>query len=127
VSPLATATGRLRAGGLAAAACAGVAACGSAAAPAPTTRPRATRPPAVVAVTMRNIRFMPRRVVVRLGQTVRWTNDDDTAHTVASQSLRIASEAIRPGQTFTYRPRRRGSFFYFCTIHAGQTGRIVVR
>jgi plastocyanin len=108
-------------------ACAGVAACGSSAAP-PAKRPAATpTAPAVAAVEMRHIRFLPHRIVVRLGETVRWTNDDPVAHTVASQSLRIASDAIRPGETFAYVARRRGSFAYFCTIHAGQTGRLVVR
>jgi plastocyanin len=76
---------------------------------------------------MRHNRFVPARVVVRLGETVRWTNRDATAHTVASQDLRLASDAIGPGATFAYRPRRRGRFRYFCTIHAGQNGVLVVR
>jgi plastocyanin len=76
---------------------------------------------------MRNIKFVPARTVVRLGQTVRWTNDDQTTHTVASSALRIASEGIGPGETYAYRPTRRGRFAYFCTIHAGQSGVLIVR
>jgi plastocyanin len=80
-----------------------------------------------VRVTMRHNRFAPHRIVVRLGQTVRWTNHDAVAHTVASAQLRLSSEAIRAGTSFSYRPRRRGRFAYYCTIHAGQTGVLVVR
>jgi plastocyanin len=106
-----------------AALCLAVAACGGGAPAKPTPTPA----PALVQVAMRNIKFMPARVVVHVGQTVRWTNDDQTTHTVASSKLRIASEGIPPGATYTYRPRRRGRFPYFCTIHAGQTGVLIVR
>jgi plastocyanin len=96
-------------------------------APTPTPTQAAKRPPAVVQVDMKDIKFKPRRIVVRLGQTVRWTNLDNVPHTVASASLRLSSPAIQRDQTFTYRPKRRGSFRYFCTIHANQNGRLIVR
>jgi len=109
--------------------CLSLAACGGSKSPTATDAPTATATPgsAVVPVDMTNNRFEPRRVVARLGQEVRWTNRDGVAHTVASQALRLSSEAIRPGETFTHRPRSTGSFKYFCTIHFGQTGRLVVR
>jgi plastocyanin len=105
--------------------CLVIAACGGSPAPAPTAAPKAQA--TAVQVEMRHNRFMPHAVVVRLGQAVRWTNRDAVVHTVASQDLRLSSEGIRPGTTFTYRPSRAGTFAYFCTIHFGQTGRLVVR
>jgi plastocyanin len=110
---------------LLAALCLAAAGCGAAAAP--PAKPAPSAPPAVVQVGMHHNRFGPHRIVVRLGQSIRWTNHDAVAHTVASQQLRLASEAIPGGTTFTYRPRRRGHFAYYCTIHAGQTGVIVVK
>jgi plastocyanin len=107
--------------------CLGAAGCGGSSNAAPPPTPTASAQSNVVTVAMRHNRFRPHRVVVRLGKTVRWTNDDPHPHTVASQDLRLASDAIDGGGTFTYRPRRRGSFAYFCTIHAGQTGVLVVR
>lgn len=109
--------------------CAALAACGSSSAksPKPAAAPTATKPAATVEATMRNIRFHPHRIVVHLGQTVRWTNDDQVVHTVASSQLRVASEGIDPGKTFSYTPKRRGTFAYFCTIHANQTGVLVVQ
>jgi len=105
--------------------CSLLAACGGAADP-PAKPAGARARPASVRVHMAHNRFLPHRITVHLGQTVRWTNSDAVAHTVASQTLRVSSEAIGPGKTFTYRPRRTGSFRYFCTIHFGQTGRLIV-
>jgi plastocyanin len=76
---------------------------------------------------MRHVRFTPARIVIHLGQTVRWTNRDHVFHTVAAQSPTIASEAIGFDKSYSYRPRRRGTIRYFCTIHANQNGVIVVR
>ena len=108
---------------LLAAACLAAAGCGGAEKPSAT----ATEQPAGVQVDMKDIRFVPRRVVVRLGQTVRWTNRDAAVHTVASAKLRLSSEGIRQGESFSYRPRSAGRFAYYCTIHAGQTGVLIVR
>jgi plastocyanin len=109
--------------------CAALAACGGSSKPAPqpAAAPTATKQAATVEATMRNIRFHPHRLVIHLGQTVRWTNDDQVVHTVASSQLKLASEGIGPGKTFSYTPTRRGTFAYFCTIHANQTGVLVVQ
>jgi plastocyanin len=100
-----------------------VAGCDGAAKPAATP----AQTPAVVPVAMRNIKFVPARITVRVGQTVRWTNHDKVAHTVASAKLKLASEGIAGGQSYEYRATRPGTFPYYCTIHAGQTGVLVVR
>jgi plastocyanin len=100
-----------------------VAGCDGAAKPAATPAPT---PAAVVPVAMRNIKFVPARITVKVGQTVRWTNHDKVAHTVASAKLKIASEGIADGQSYQYRATRPGTFPYYCTIHAGQTGVLVV-
>ncbi|HSS57400.1 MAG TPA: cupredoxin domain-containing protein [Solirubrobacteraceae bacterium] len=107
--------------------CLAAAGCGGgkstpAATPTPTSAPAA----AVVPVVMRNIKFVPARVTVKVGQTVRWTNDDKVAHTVASAKLKVASEAIGHGQTYELKATKPGTFPYYCTIHANQNGVLVV-
>ena len=101
-----------------------VAGCGDSAKPAATPSPT---PATVVPVAMRNIKFVPARITVKVGQTVRWTNHDKVAHTVASAKLKLASEGIEHGQSYEYRATRPGTFPYYCTIHAGQTGVLVVK
>jgi plastocyanin len=102
---------------------AGLAGCGgekTAATPTPTAAPK------LVQVAMRDIKFVPARTTLKVGQTVRWTNRDKVQHTVASAALKLASEGIGEGQSFEYRATRAGKFAYYCTIHAGQTGVLVV-
>ena len=91
-------------------------------------KPAATpTPAAVVPVAMRDIKFVPARVTVTVGQTVRWTNRDKVTHTVASAALKFASEGIAGGASYEYRATKPGTFPYYCTIHAGQTGVLVVK
>jgi plastocyanin len=83
---------------------------------------------AVVSVAIRDIEFVPRRVTARVGQTVRWTNQDGVAHTVAANTgADFSSDALDRGDTFELRVTATGAIPYFCTIHAGQTGTLVVR
>jgi plastocyanin len=107
--------------------CLVLAGCGDEATTKPASTPAATATAAVVEVDMRDNRFLPHRIVVSPGQTVRWVNRDAVAHTVASQDLHLSSEAIKGGGTYRHRARRIGTFAYFCTIHIGQTGVLVVK
>jgi plastocyanin len=77
-------------------------------------------------VVLRNILFQPRQLVVLRGDTVTWIwRDGSIVHNVLSMSFRGS-----PTQThgsFTQRFSRTGTFAYYCTIHFGMTGTIVVR
>jgi plastocyanin len=77
-------------------------------------------------VVLRHIRFNPRKLVVGRGDSVTWVwRDGSIVHNVVSMRFRSSSPQSRG--SFTVRFTRPGSFFYYCTIHAGMTGTIVVR
>lgn len=82
----------------------------------------------VVHVTMRNILFVPDHVTARVGQTVRWRNEDDVAHTVkAEQGAHFASKgALSKGDTYEFKVTHTGTIGYVCTIHPNQHGTITV-
>lgn len=97
--------------------------------PAATTPTAKAASRAVVAVGMKNIKFVPANISVRLGQKVKWTNTDgDIAHTVTSQTKGedFDSGTLQGGATFEYTPKKVGTINYVCTIHSGQTGTISV-
>jgi plastocyanin len=95
-------------------------------APTPAATPRPTAD-TVARVTIRGIAFLPHRLVVHAGQTVRWTNEDAVVHTVAANTgADFSSEGLDHGDTFEFRATKPGAIAYFCTIHAGQTGTLVV-
>jgi plastocyanin len=70
--------------------------------------------------------FRPRRITISRGDRVRWVNRASVTHTTTSNGG-LWNETLQPGERFSRRFRRAGTFGYRCTIHAGMTGTIVVR
>jgi plastocyanin len=71
-------------------------------------------------------RFRPTRITISRGDRIRWMNRDNVAHTTTSKRG-LWDERLEPGERFSRRFRRAGTFDYRCTIHFGMDGRIVVR
>lgn len=92
------------------------------------SKPAGDPAPATVEVAIENIEFVPKRVTARVGQRVRWTNADPVPHTVAANDgAEFGSRALGRGETFSFVPTKPGTVSYFCTIHEGQVGTLVVR
>ena len=80
-----------------------------------------------VPISLKDIAFHPQNVAVHEGQAVRWTNDDDVAHTVTAQSgATFDSGTLKPGIKAFYETtmRNAGTVTYHCTIHPNMTWRI---
>jgi len=95
-----------------------------------TTRepPKAGTTRDVLRVTIKDIKFAPHDVVVRVGQKVRWANDDKITHNVtATKGASFESGNLDAGDTYSYTPKKTGTIAYVCTIHSGQDGKIIVR
>jgi plastocyanin len=71
-------------------------------------------------------RFRPVTVEVSVGTKVRWVNVGEDRHSTKSRDNLWESELLDPGERFTRRFRRRGTFRYFCTIHPEMVGTVVV-
>jgi plastocyanin len=81
----------------------------------------------VVQVKMKNILFVPDKITARVGQTIRWTNDDAVEHTVKAESgADFSSDIIEQGKTFEAKVTKAGTIAYMCTIHPSQKGTITV-
>jgi plastocyanin len=98
--------------------------------PAAATAPASTAIAAadVVRVEMKDIKYVPADITVKLGQQIEWTNTDTPPHTVTSKTdgFDFDSGNMPPGAKFDYKPTKAGKIDYFCTIHSGQTGTITV-
>ena len=80
-----------------------------------------------VVVDMKDLLFVPEKAGARVGQTVRWTNNDDVPHTVKAESgADFESKSISKGKTFEAKMTKAGTIDYVCTIHPSQTGSITV-
>lgn len=81
-------------------------------------------------VALRDIEFSPSVVRVRAGRSVTWTWRDGpyVLHDLRSVgSPRFRGSAEKRSGTHTVRFTRRGTYRYACSLHAGMTGRVVVR
>lgn len=82
--------------------------------------------PAFADVSMVNTSFQPQQVEVAVGGTVRFTNNDNTAHNATGQGG-IQTGNLNAGQVSDRVMTTAGTFAYACTLHAGMNGTVVVR
>ncbi|CAN5772337.1 hypothetical protein BH23CHL4_BH23CHL4_28180 [soil metagenome] len=70
--------------------------------------------------------FAPATLQITVGDTVTWTNDDDSDHTVTASDGLFDSGQLGEGATFSFTFDTAGEFTYFCAIHPEMQGTIVV-
>lgn len=86
--------------------------------------------------------FDPPQIFVRVGDTITWYNDDREGHTITSGegSGRFGwmrdnfgtpddyfdSDRFLPGESWSYKFEKSGTFSYFCTIHPWMEGIVIV-
>ncbi|MBI2868570.1 MAG: cupredoxin family copper-binding protein [Chloroflexi bacterium] len=101
------------------------AACSGGSSPAPTL---SSPPPASEnSVVMSNFAFVPATITIKAGDTVTWTNNDGTVHTVTSDTPGLFNSGSL-AQNATYRRTfaSAGTFTYHCTPHPFMQGSVVV-
>lgn len=82
----------------------------------------------VVNVDIAGFAFNPGTVNVKVGDTVKWTNNDGASHTVTvSAGPEIFnSGSLAKGQAYLHTFTKTGTYQYKCSIHPGMTGIVVV-
>ena len=85
--------------------------------------------PTTKTVDIAKFAFVPREITVEPGTRLRWTNHDETPHTVTSQDGKkvLASPGMDVGDQYEFVFAAEGDFAYFCTVHPMMTGVVHVR
>lgn len=86
------------------------------------------------ASTLTDTAFQPNPVNVKVGDTVRWTNNDNIIHTVIEGNPAtggeveggFASEILGPGVTFEHTFNQTGTLEYYCNLHPNMVGTVIV-
>lgn len=76
-------------------------------------------------VSIKGFRFSPATINIKVGEQVRWLNDEDAVpHTATSEKGgAFSSKTLRSGETFLSEPfKTEGSYPYFCIIHPAMRG-----
>ena len=80
-----------------------------------------------VKVNLQDLCFTPTVIRIDPGQRVTWTNQDNTAHTVTGAAFQWGTtDQLGFHQTISLRFADSGVFPYFCIIHPGMVGAVVV-
>ena len=82
-------------------------------------------------VEMKEISFKPGNVTLKVGQTVKWTNEDEAGHDVTATGgpdkfKSGAPGALQKGDTFEHKFTKAGTVQYVCTVHSGMKGTVKV-
>jgi len=78
-------------------------------------------------VSISNFTFVPAEITVARGETVVWSNDDGAPHGLEYNDGAKGTDLLLPGQTFSRRFDRSGTYDYNCSVHPYMTGRVIVR
>jgi plastocyanin len=71
--------------------------------------------------------FEPPVLTVRIGDTVEWKNAGSVPHTATSTDGKtFDSSAIASGRSWSFKPKKKGTFNYVCTLHPNMKGKLIV-
>ena len=81
----------------------------------------------VIPVSIQNFAYQPATIMARAGDTVVFTNNDSSPHTVTQDPVGsgFQSPPIDPGTTYSLTIDEPGVYPFFCVFHAGMTGTIL--
>jgi len=72
--------------------------------------------------------YVSSTISVSLFETITWTNEDDTEHTVTSRTSGIFNSGLfGTSQSFSHQFTIDGTYKYFCQLHPWMTGSIAVQ
>ena len=96
------------------------------ASPSPGASPAPVASPASV-VHIKNFAYSPESVTIKPGQSVRFVEEDETAHTVTATDKSFDSGNLDKGQSWTHVFAAEGTYAYVCAYHPMMKGKVVVK
>lgn len=78
-------------------------------------------------VVIKDIKFDPTELKVKVGDTVTWVNQEEVEHNAVDEKTRkFKSEDFGLDGTYEYKTTEAGTIEYVCTLHPGMDGTLVV-
>jgi len=73
-------------------------------------------------ISIKDFAFDPKTISVNVGDTITWTNDGPSPHTVTADDASFDSGNLDKGATFSQTFTKAGTFAYFCKYHGSKGG-----
>lgn len=79
-------------------------------------------------VEMTEHRFIPSKITIKKGDSIKFVNKSKNFHNVVSEKLKIRTKLIKKGDFLVIKPGQVGNFSYYCQPHRsmGMTGEITI-
>jgi plastocyanin len=77
-------------------------------------------------VSIDNIKYEPKEIKIKKGDTVVWANSDDRDHTVTADDGSFASKKLASRDTYERKFAKAGKFKYHCDYHPRMKATVVV-
>ena len=102
--------------------------CGnSTSSPTSPTNPEGTNPPNLLTITISKGVYSPNPLSAKVGQSVNWLNSDTFAHTATDSGVFDTGSIAPTSAADVPVPfKTAGTYNFRCTLHANETGSIVV-
>ena len=80
-----------------------------------------------VEIDMKNFQFVPKDQTVKVGQKVKWVNQDSAPHDATDEKTgQFKSDQFAKGESYEFTAKKAGKISYVCTIHPGMDGTLTV-
>ena len=79
-----------------------------------------------VTIAVSDFKFKPATVTITAGQSVRFVNRDQEAHTVTASDNSFDSAGLDTGGAWTHTFTRPGRYTYYCELHPYMKGTVIV-
>jgi plastocyanin len=79
-----------------------------------------------VTVNISGFAFDPPNLTIKVGTTVKWTNQDGATHNVKADDNSWGSNDLNKGDSFSFTFTQAGTYLYRCGFHANMKGTITV-
>jgi len=83
-------------------------------------------PDTPVTVGITDYAYIPQKITIKRGQSVTWTNNDESPHTVTANGNEFRSPPLDTKDTFVQVFDKPGSYPYYCVLHPHMTGVVEV-
>lgn len=78
-------------------------------------------------ITIENMKFDPRALIVRRRDHIVWVNKDLFPHTATAGNKRFDSGSIAAGASWAYVAKGAGEIDYVCTLHPTMKAHLSIR
>ena len=79
-------------------------------------------------IEIKGKKYSPAKLTIKVGETVTWTNRDDSDHTIVADdgSFGTKENDLSPGESYKFTFKKKGKYKYHCKYHPREKGEIIV-